>query len=403
MGTWLASRRALAGYAILMALLVAVHYALPEGQAVTVALVSLGAVAAIVVGVSINGPARWAPWLLLAVANLTGALGELAGAVQGAVSHEMLPFPSYADAVYLLGFPFFVAALALFIQARSSERDLRSAVDALILTVGFALLCWLFLVVPGATSPALTWAERLVSIAYPVGDMLILLTLARLLAPGTVRGAAAALLAFGAITGIASDVAYDLVKNSGDSRGGPLLTLGWLVGYIALGAAALHPSMTELTEPARQRIPDTAPGSVVVLLLASLIPPVFLLIHSFEHRDGVEGVVAVACAVLYLLMLSRLWDVATTNRRSLVRERTLRVASAALASAGSVAQVAAAVRDAASAIVPGVPADRAAILTIRDGEYLRQVDPSGVQPSDPADPVSVWLQLAEGQSPKFVT
>jgi diguanylate cyclase (GGDEF)-like protein/PAS domain S-box-containing protein len=403
MGTWLASRRALAGYAVLMALLVAVHYAVPEGRALTTALVSLGAVAAIVAGAIINGPARRAPWLLLAAANLTGALGELAGAVQGAVSHAALPFPSFADAVYLLEFPFFVAALALFIQAQSSERDLRSVVDALILTVGFALLCWLFLVIPGATNPDLSWTERLVSIAYPVGDMLVLLTLARLLAPGTVRGASAALLAFGTIAGIASDVAYDLVKNSGDSRGGPLLTLGWLVGYIALGAAALHPSMTELTEPARQRIPDTAPGSVVVLLLASLIPPVFLLIHSFEHRDGVEGVVAVACAVLYLLMLSRLWDVAITNRRSLLRERTLRMASAALASAGSVAQVAAAVRDAASTLIPGVPDDRAAMLTIRDGDYLRQVDPSGAQPADPPDPVSVWLKLAEGRSPKFVS
>src|SRR5689334_14567869 len=115
MGTWLASRRALAGYAVLMALLVAVHYAVPEGRAVTTALVSLGAVAAIVAGVILNGPARRAPWLLLAAANLTGALGELAGSVQRAVSHAALPFPSSADAVYLLEFPFFVAALALFI------------------------------------------------------------------------------------------------------------------------------------------------------------------------------------------------------------------------------------------------------------------------------------------------
>jgi diguanylate cyclase (GGDEF)-like protein/PAS domain S-box-containing protein len=403
MGTWLASRRALAGYAVLMALLVAVHYAVPEGRAVTAALVSLSAVAAVMAGVVLNGPAQRAPWLLLAAANLMVALGELTGAVQGAVTHAALPFPSLADAVFLLEYPFLVAALALFIQAQTIERDLRSVVDALILSVGFALLIWLFLVVPGATSPNYSLAERLVSIAYPVGDMLVLLTLARLLAPGTVRGPSAALLAFGTVAVIASDVAYDLIKHSADIRGGPLVTLGWLAGYIAFGAAALHPSMTELTGTARQRIPDSAPGSAIVLLLASLIPPIFLLIHSFEHRDSVEGVVAVACGVLYLLMLSRLWDVAATNRRSLVRERTLRVASAALASSGSVAQVAAAVRDAASALVPGVPADRAAILTIRDGEYLRQVAPTGTQPADPPDPVSVWLKLVEGRTSKFVS
>jgi len=403
MGTLLASRRALAGYAVMMTVLVAVHYALPGARAVTASLVSLGGAAAIAVGVARNAPARRAPWVLLAAAILTGALGELTGAVQRAVSHSTLPFPSFADAVFLLGYPFFVAALALFIQARSSERDLRSVVDALILTVGFVLLCWLFLVVPGATSPDFSWTERLASIGYPVGDILILLTLARLLAPGNVRGPAAALLTFGTIAGIASDVPYDLIKNSTDTRDGPLLALGWLACYIACGAAALHPSMIELTEAARHRIPDTAPVSVLLLMLASLIPPIFLLIFSVEHHDGVEGVAAVACAVLYLLMLTRLWDVAATNRRSLIRERTLRVASAALATAGSVAEVAAAVRDAASALVPGVPAERAAILALRDGEYLRQVDPSGIQPPDPPDPVGVWLKLAEGRSPKFVS
>ena len=403
MGTWLASRRVPVGYAVLMALLVAVHYALPGAGTVTMTLVSLGGMAAIVAGVARNAPARRAPWFLLAVANLTGAIGELTGAVQGATSHSALPFPSFADAAFLLEYPFFVAALALFIQARSSERDLRSAVDTLILTIGFAALCWLFLVVPGVTSPDFSWPERLVSIGYPVGDMLILLALARLLAPGTLRGPSAALLTFGTIAGIASDVAYDLIKNSADILGGPLLTLGWLACYIACGAAALHPSMTELTEAARHHIPDTAPVSVFLLMLASLVPPIFLLIQSVEHRDGVEGVVAVACAVLYLLMLTRLWDVAATNRRSLIRERTLRVASAALATAGSVAEVAAAVRDAASTLVPDVPADRAAILAVRDGDYLRQVDPSGVQSAEPPDPVSAWLKLTEGRSPKFVS
>jgi len=159
-----------------------------------------------------------------------------------------------------------------------------------------------------------------------------------------------------------------------------------------------------LTRPVRHRVPDAAPGSVMVLMLASLLPPAYLLYHSFEERDGVEAVVAVACGVLYLLMVSRLWDVAATNRRSLIRERTLRVASAALASAGSVEEVAAAVRDAASTLLPGSPPDRAAILAVRDGDYLRQVDPSGsVGPAYPPDPVDVWLELARGHTPRFVS
>jgi diguanylate cyclase (GGDEF)-like protein/PAS domain S-box-containing protein len=102
-----------------------------------------------------------------------------------------------------------------------------------------------------------------------------------------------------------------------------------LAGYsvwMALLVVAHHAPgrpRAETPRTARQRIPDAAPGSVVVLMLASLIPPAYLLFRSFEERDGVEGVVAVACGVLYLLMLFRLWDVAATNRRSLIRGQAL--------------------------------------------------------------------------------
>ncbi len=125
----------------------------------------------------------------------------------------------------------------------------------------------------------------------------------------------------------------------------------------------------------------------MVLMLASLIPPVDLFVHSFKEQDDIEGVVAVACGVLYLLMLSRLWDVAATNRRSLFRERTLRVASAALASAGSVEEVATAVTDAASALTAAQPANRTALLAVRDGDYLRYVHTAGsAEPRLPARP-----------------
>ena len=66
------------------------------------------------------------------------------------------------------------------------------------------------------------------------------------------------------------------------------------------------------------------------ILVASLVPPVYLFVRSFLHRDASDAVVAVVCGVLYLLMLSRLWDVASFQRRAMVRERTLRLAGAAL-------------------------------------------------------------------------
>ena len=121
------------------------------------------------------------------------------------------------------------------------------------------------------------------------------------------------------------------------------------------------------------------------ILVASLVPPVYLFVRSFLLRDASDAVVAVVCGVLYLLMLSRLWDVASFQRRAMVRERTLRLAGAALSSATSAEEIAAAVQHAATALVsqpePESPARVTALLAVpRDGR-LRAVIP--VRPTTP--------------------
>ena len=60
------------------------------------------------------------------------------------------------------------------------------------------------------------------------------------------------------------------------------------------------------------------------------------------------------------------------------------MASAALASAGSVEEVATAVTDAAAALTAAQPANRTALLAVRDGDYLRYVHPAGS--AEPAYP-----------------
>jgi diguanylate cyclase (GGDEF)-like protein/PAS domain S-box-containing protein len=404
MGIRLTSRRVLAGYAVLMALLVAVHYAFPGVQAETAGLIGVIAVAAMLAGVARNRPARRAPWVLLAVANLAAALGAVGLHVASVASHPAVPLPAFGDGAYLVDYPLYVAGLALFIRSRSTGRDLRSVTDALICLLGLALLSWVFIAIPDAAHPSMTWIQRFSSVAYPIGNLLILVTLSRLLAPGPPRGTATALLTLGTLALLVSDVAYDVAEYSADYNYGAQLDLGWLVCFIAWGAAALHPSMAELTRPVGQRAPDASRVTMITLMLASLIPPIFLFARSYTERDRVDGVIAVATGVLYLLMLTRLWDVTASHRRGLVRERTLRVASAALASAGSVEEVATAVTDAASALTAARPANRTALLAVRDGDHLRYVYPAGsAEPDYPPDPVDVWVRLSQGRTPRFVS
>jgi diguanylate cyclase (GGDEF)-like protein/PAS domain S-box-containing protein len=403
MGIRLTARQLLLCYAVWMGILAAGSYAPGAVGTACVVLVYLSTGAAVLTGVARNRPARRAPWLLIAAALVAGTVGAVTDAVLSTAHNGAIPFPSLADAFYLLEYPLLVVAFGLFIVSRTRERDVRSVIDALIITVGMTMLSLIFIIAPDWTNPAASWLGRLVSVTYALGDLAILLSLARLLAPGTARGPATLLLTFGAVCGIASDVGYDLLQNPVYPHGEPLLGLGWLVCYAAGGAAALHPSMTELTDrAARRRVSDAAPGSVLVLMLASLLPSIVLLVHSSDKHDAVEGVVAVSCGVLYLLMLSRLWDVAASNRRSLARERTLRMSSVALASASTAEEVAAAVQEAASAILPSVSA-HGALLTVRDGDRLRLVGGPQVLRDFPSDPLSIWLKLVHGARPQFVT
>ena len=53
-------------------------------------------------------------------------------------------------------------------------------IDSLILTIGIALISWVFLVAPNIHLSGLTPLEKMVSAAYPLGDILLLAAALRL-------------------------------------------------------------------------------------------------------------------------------------------------------------------------------------------------------------------------------
>jgi diguanylate cyclase (GGDEF)-like protein/PAS domain S-box-containing protein len=407
-------QRVLTGYALWMALLVVTYYRVPGLRVETWGLLGLSGVGAIVAGVIINRPARKLPWLLLAVANLSFIAGQTSFLVMTKINMQ-IPFPSFADALYLLTYPLYAAGVLLFIRWRNPNRDRRSLIDALTLTVGLALLSWLYLILPYARNPELTWLQKSVAIAYPLGDILVLAMIARLLAPGTVRARSVQLLTLGTISILVSDVSYGLIQLHGTFRNGTIVDLGWAVLYCAWGAAALHPTMTRLTAPVTAQQAEASPMRLIVLMLAALIAPVVLFVESLKDRYSDGSVVAVFSAVLYLLVLSRLWDVAASHRRALSRERTVRLAGASLASAGTIEDAASAAGNAAVTLI-GPGARRAAVLAVRTDGRFRVVtagDPPHPYPQptrsmQPARPEQLgelaesWLPRVTGPLPVFV-
>jgi diguanylate cyclase (GGDEF)-like protein/PAS domain S-box-containing protein len=382
----------MAAYAAWMTLLLVAYYVLPGFRVGAWGVLALSGVTAIVAGVVLNRPASRAPWLLLAAANLCFAAGQQSFLVLTEIRHQVIAFPSFVDLFYLASYPLYAIGLLIFIRRRSAGHDRRSLLDALTLTVGLALLSWVFLILPYINNATLSWQQKAVAIAYPLGDVLVLAMLARLLAPGTWRSRSLQLLTAGSLGLLASDVAFGATQLYGSWHVGTPADFGWAVFYAAWGAAALHPSMTELTRPAaRQR----APSSVIrltLIMLASLIAPAVLLTEALEHRVQDAGVIAVCSALLYVLVLSRLADVATALRRTLARARILRVAGADLAAAATVEQAATAVRAGVASLMENRQRGPI-VVAVREGGALRVV---GAPPGQPH--VATELPAAQAES-----
>jgi len=214
-------------------------------RAVLLIVVSASAALAIVVGTVRHRPAARAAWWLVAAGQGFFALGDVLFSVNDLILH-IEPFPSLADALYLAGYPVLAGGLALLVRRRSTTRDRPALLDAAIIASGFGLISWVLVMVPYFRDPELTLLELLVSLAYPVGDALLLALAAALAVAAGRRVLAYWLLVGNLVVTLVTDTAFSVLALRGADTGPT--DVGYVVAYVLLGAAALHPSMVGLSE-----------------------------------------------------------------------------------------------------------------------------------------------------------
>src|SRR5215218_7155254 len=269
-------------------------------------LVGLSAVVSILTGMRLHRPARRGIWY-----GLAGGLGVF---VAGDVVYSIYvyglhrePFPSPADELYLASYPLLAASLLVMIRSRTGGRDRAGLIDALIITTGLGLLSWTFLMRPIATDPSLTVGSRLISLAYPLADVLLLAVLARLLTSPGARSASYRLLGAALLLELGADIVYAvLTLTSGYSPG--LLDLAWMVSYLCWGAAALHPSMRSVSEVAPARGARVTRGRLLMTAPAALIAPALLLYQGARHLSIDWEPLGLGSIVLFLLVVVRMSD-----------------------------------------------------------------------------------------------
>jgi two-component system cell cycle response regulator len=300
------------------------YYLLPQhGVAAVVRVVaycaiSASAAVAVALGVRRHRPRPRLPWLLLGLSQVVYASGDTTFYIAHYVLHSTA-FPAPADALYLGHYPLVVLGLTLLIRHRTPGRDLPGLLDASALAVVAGLLSWLMVIAPQGPfdSPSLSKA---VVLAYPVMDLAMLAVALRMILGVGRRSVAFYLLSANLLAIFTADSLYSYQQLSASYQAGNFLDAIWLGGNLALGAAALHPTMGALGERSPAGGGGHGRGRIVALFAAALVAPVILLVQDVTGTLRYASVIASACIVLFVLALARMVGLATDQRRLAVTD-----------------------------------------------------------------------------------
>ena len=156
--------------------------------------------------------------------------------------------------------------LLLLVRRRNPQRNRNTLIDAAILTLGLSLLSWVLQIAPYLHDGSLELLPKLVSVAYPLGDIILLLAaVIRLVLDAGRRRPSFYLLSASIVSLLCTDFVYGVMTLDNAFHHQLLLDLGWFSYQLLWGTAALHPSMVALDEPVtesrRGQADAAAPGS----------------------------------------------------------------------------------------------------------------------------------------------
>src|SRR5919109_4447375 len=230
--------RAWGVYLVLGLAAIAAHFGLnltPLGQNVVYDAIGLSAVVAIAVGIRLHRPEAASAWYLIAAGQFLFVAGDVLWAVYEFALH-IDPFPSAADVFYLAGYPLLAAGVVRLVRVHRRGGDLGALIDGSIIAIGAGLLAWVFLIDPYVEDHTLSGLELAISVAYPLGDILILGVAIRL-AEGKTWGAPVYGFLLASLVGLlVADVVYGFqALGAGYEEGA--IDAGWLLSYVLVGVA----------------------------------------------------------------------------------------------------------------------------------------------------------------------
>ena len=254
-------------------------------------------------GSSFSGRLRRA-WRLLGASALSWGLGMVIWTWYESILGHEVPFPSAADAGFLGAVPLGAAALLTFSSTpRRLASVLRALLDGLVIAASLLFVSWALVLGPvfraGAES---IWAE-VISMAYPLGDVILMTIALVALARQRHAGTKAILWLFsGALIGLAvSDSAFVFLTLNGNYVSGSYVDIGWFVGYGVILLAAVG----QMTRPVSEADDCGVPGRLAATVPYCAVLMAVITAAVEQAAGNLEGFLVWNALALLVLVVAR--------------------------------------------------------------------------------------------------
>jgi diguanylate cyclase len=187
-----------------------------------------------------RAPGR-ATWMLFSASSFAWGAGEAVWCYYALLRNVPVPFPSLADVGFLSAVPLAVAGLLLYPSGgRRSVNRIRRCLDSSIVAISVLFASWATVLGPIYQSHRGSALKQVVSLAYPVSDV-VMVSLVIILIAGTGghRRLSLGLLMAGVVAFAVSDSAFAYLTEVNAYSGGSLLDTGWVAGYLLVALGAL--------------------------------------------------------------------------------------------------------------------------------------------------------------------
>ncbi|MEV4349794.1 bifunctional diguanylate cyclase/phosphodiesterase [Actinoplanes sp. NPDC049596] len=256
------------------------------------------------------GPGRYlpaeqrTPWCHIRYA---GYLFVIASVIRAAVPSTMATPPTtmalIPNAFVVPAYLFLGAAFAGMLRRRRAAEDDPARIDALLVGLAGAFLTWTFVIAPAVDGSGMT-VVRVVDAFFPIVDVVLLVLVAQLMLAGGARQPALWLLVVAATAMFGADLLFTLRDAEMVTVSQHVIDLLFAVMFVALPAAAVHPSMRTLTQPQAIVIRDLSRTRLVVIAFVMVVPTVVATMMPLGSVTN-NVVRALLCALVVLAVLVR--------------------------------------------------------------------------------------------------